>query len=92
MAANAAIVAALTLAPFADAGEGASAVSFGDWTLFAAFMGVVASALTALAYRIGKEAPAPPPAITARRFYAPTETAAAIAALVCVVSVPLWAS
>ena len=89
LAANAMIIASLTLRPFADGGEGASAVPLGDWAPFALAMGVIASALTALAYLIGKAAPAPPPAITDRRFYAPIEIAAAIAALVCVVSVPL---
>ena len=92
LAANAMIIAALALAPFADGGEGASAVPLGDWAPFALAMGVIASALTALAYLIAKAAPAPPPAITASRFYAPTETAAAIAALVCVLSVPILAS
>jgi len=92
LAANAMIIAALTLEPFADGGEGASAVPLGDWAPFALVMGVVASALTALAYLIAKAAPAPPPAITASRFYAPTETAAAIAALVCILSVPILAS
>ena len=92
LAANASLIALSSLAPFADGGEGASAVSFGDWTTLALVMGVVASALTALAYRTGKAAPAPPPAITARRFYAPIEITAAIAALVCVMSVPILAA
>lgn len=91
LAANASLIALSSLAPFADGGEGASAVPLGDWTTLALVMGVVASALTALAYRMGK-APAPPPAITARRFYAPIEITVAIAALVCILSVPLWAA
>lgn len=92
LAANAMIIAALTLEPFADGGEGASAVPLGDWAPFAPVMGVVASALTALAYLIVKAAPAPPPAVTASRFYAPIEITAAIAALVCILSVPILAS
>ena len=92
LAINAAIVASLALAPFADGGEGASAVPLGDWAPFALAMGVIASALTALAYRTGKAAPAPPPAVTARRFYAPIEITATIAALVCILSVPILAS
>ena len=88
LAANAMIIASLTLKPFADGGEGASAVPLGDWAPFALVMGAVASALTALAYRMGKT-PAPPPAITASRFYAPIEIIASIAALVCILSVPI---
>ena len=88
LAANAMIIAALTLEPFADGGEGASAVPLGDWTPFALVMGVAASALTALAYRMGK-APAPPPSITASRFYAPIEITTSIAALGCILSVPI---
>ena len=91
LAANASLIALSSLAPFADGGEGASAVSFGDWTTLALVMGVVASALTALAYRMGK-APAPPPAVTSSRFYAPIEITAAIAALVCILSVPILAA
>ena len=91
LAANASLIALSSLAPFADGGDGASAVSF-DWTTLAPVMGIVASALTALAYRTGKAAPAPPPAITARRFYAPIEITASIAALVCVLSVPILVS
>ena len=92
LAANGVIIAALTLEPFADGGEGASAVPLGDWAPFALVIGAVASALTALAYRTGKAAPAPPPAVTASRFYAPIEITASISALVCVLSVPLWAA
>ena len=92
LAANAMIIAALALEPFADGGEGASAVPLGDWAPFALVMGVVASALTALAYLIVKAAPAPPPAATASRFYAPIEITAAIAALVCILSVPILSS
>ena len=92
LAANASLIALSSLAPFADAGDGASAVPLGDWAPFALVMGVVASALTALAYRTGKAAPAPPPAVTSSRFYAPIEITVAIAALVCVLSVPLWAA
>ena len=55
---------------------------------FALILGPAASALTALAYRMGK-APAPPPAITARRFYAPIEITISIAALGCILSVPI---
>lgn len=91
LAANAAIVAWLALAPFAGVGAGASDASFGNWTAFALVMGVAASALTALARRVGM-ASAPPPAITASRFYAPTETAASIAALAFILSAPLWAA
>ena len=83
--ADAVIIALLALAPFADFG---GTFAFGDWTPFALVMGVVSSALTALAYRMGK-APAPPPAITASRFYAPIEITASIAALVCILSVPI---
>ena len=57
---------------------------------FALVLGPAASALTALAYRMGK-APAPPPAITASRFYAPIEITISIAALVCILSVPILA-
>ena len=92
LATSAAIAISLspTLSPFADGGGRASDVAFGNWTAFALIMGVAASALTALAHRMGK-APAPPPAITASRFYAPIETAASIAALVCVLTLPLLA-
>ena len=55
---------------------------------FALVLGPAASALTALAYRMGK-ALAPPPAITASRFYAPIEITISIAALVCILSVPI---
>ena len=92
LAASAGVAVSLSspLSPFADGGGSASGVSFGNWTALALIIGIAASALTALAHRIGKS-PAPPPAITARRFYAPTDTAASIAALVCVLTVPLWA-
>ena len=46
LAANASLIALSSLAPFADGGDGADAVSFGDWTTLAPVMGVVASALT----------------------------------------------
>ena len=78
------------LSPFADGGGSASGVSFGNWTAFALIMGAAASALTALAHRMGQP-PAPPPAVTARRFYAPIEITASIAALVCLLTAPLWA-
>lgn len=92
LATSAAIAISLSspLSPFADGGGRASDVSLGNWAAFALTMGVAASALTALAHRMGKS-PAPPPAITASRFYAPTEAAASIAALACVLIVPLWA-
>ena len=62
LATSAAIAISLspTLSPFADGGGRASDVAFGNWTAFALTMGVAASALTALAHRMGK-APAPPP-------------------------------
>lgn len=93
LAANGALstASAATFSQFADLGAGARVVSFGDWTPVAAVLGVAASALTAAAHGVGKPS-APPPAITARRFYAPTETAASIAALAIILSAPLWAS
>ena len=90
LAAGVAVSLSSALSPFADGGGSASDVSFGNWTAFALIMGVAASALTALAHGVG-QSPAPPPAVTARRFYAPMETAASIAALVCVLTAPLWA-
>ena len=80
------IIALLALAPFADV---RGTFSFGNLMPFALIMGGVASGLTARAYRMGKEAPAPPPAITASRFYAPIEIMASIAALGCILSVPI---
>ena len=82
---NAVIIALLALAPFADFW---GTFAFGDWMPFALIIGGVASGLTARAYRMGK-APAPPPAITASRFYAPIEITISIAALVCILSVPI---
>ena len=67
------------------ASEGAGAVFdyllSGNWVGVMLIAGLIASAAVSLWQRGAGKAPAPPPAITASRFYAPTEAAVCIAAL-----------
>ena len=65
----------------------------GNWVGLTLIAGLIASAAFSLWQRKDGETPAPPPAVTARRFYAPTETAASVAALALILliaSVARW--
>ena len=73
------------------ASEGAGAVFdyllSGNWVGVMLIAGLIASAMVSLWQRVAGKAPAPPPAITASRFYAPTEAAVCVASLALILFV-----
>ena len=60
----------------------------GNWVALMLIAGLIASAAVALNQRGGGEAPAP--AVTASRFYAPTEAAVCVAALALMLLIARW--
>ena len=63
----------------------------GNWVGVMLIAGLIASAMVSLWQRGGEKAPAPPPAITASRFYAPIEAAVCVAALALILLIAIMA-
>jgi len=80
---------ALFASPAASEGAGAvfDYLLSGNWVGVMLIAGLIASAMVSLWQRGEGKDPAPPPAITARRFYAPIEAAVCISALALILFV-----